>query len=72
MEKIYLDYAATTPLDHDVFQKMLPFFDVEFGNTSSNHSWGQKAENGLETARESVAESLQLPKRRDHFYKRRI
>jgi cysteine desulfurase len=58
MDRIYLDYAATTPLDPEVFQIMLPFFSDEFGNTSSIHSWGQKAENGLETARESVAKSL--------------
>jgi cysteine desulfurase len=58
MDRIYLDYAATTPLDPEVLQIMLPFFSDEFGNTSSIHSWGQKAENGLETARCQIA---QLP-----------
>ncbi len=58
MDRIYLDYAATTPLDPIVQNKMTPFFAEEFGNSSSIHSWGQKAENALESARESVAESL--------------
>jgi len=55
---IYLDYAATTPLDERVLQIMLPFFDQEFGNPSSIHRYGQKAEDAVETAREVVAEVL--------------
>jgi cysteine desulfurase len=58
MNRIYLDYAATTPLDPIVRQKMEPFFSEEFGNSSSIHTWGQKAEYALEDARESVAASL--------------
>lgn len=54
----YLDYAATTPLDPAVLEKMLPYFSEEFGNPSSVHSWGQQAENALETAREMVASCL--------------
>ena len=55
---IYLDYAATTPLDERVLQVMLPFFNREFGNPSSIHRYGQKAENAVETAREVVADVL--------------
>ena len=55
---IYLDYAATTPVDERVLQAMLPYFSKEFGNPSSIHAYGQKAENAIETAREVVANVL--------------
>ena len=55
---IYLDYAATTPVDERVLQAMLPYFYMEFGNPSSIHAYGQKAENAIETAREVVANVL--------------
>jgi len=54
-ETIYLDYAATTPLDERVLQSMLPFLNHIFGNPSSIHQFGQKAENAIEVARETVA-----------------
>lgn len=54
-EIIYLDYAATTPVDERVLQVMLPFFNQSFGNPSSIHRFGQKAENAIEAARETVA-----------------
>jgi len=56
--KIYLDYAATTPVDPRVLEAMLPYFSDSFGNSSSVHSYGQDAENALESARESVAALL--------------
>lgn len=56
--KVYLDYAASTPLDPRVLSKMLPYFDLHYGNTSSIHSFGQEAEAGLEAARGIIAESL--------------
>lgn len=52
---IYLDYAATTPLDTRVFDAMLPYFTETFGNPSSTHRYGQKAEAAVETARETIA-----------------
>lgn len=55
---IYLDYAATTPVDGRVLEAMLPFFSNIFGNPSSIHYYGQQAETALENARASVAESL--------------
>ena len=58
MDKIYLDYSATTPVDKRVFQAMLPYFSDEFGNPSSVHRQGQKAEHAVETARETVAQVL--------------
>lgn len=55
---MYLDYAATTPVDERVLDAMLPYFRDEFGNPSSIHRFGQKAEAALEDARESVARAL--------------
>ena len=53
--KIYLDYAATTPLDPQVLKVMLPFLKTKFGNTMSLHSLGQEAKEVLEDSREAVA-----------------
>lgn len=57
-EHVYLDYAATTPVDPRVLEKMLPYFNGTFGNPSSVHWYGQQAEAALESARESVAAAL--------------
>ncbi len=54
----YLDYAATTPVDERVLASMLPYFNQDFGNPSSIHTYGQKAEAALEEARETVADLL--------------
>ncbi len=58
MPKVYMDYAATTPVDHRVLQVMLPYFSEVYGNPSSVHSFGQQADAALETARETVARVL--------------
>jgi cysteine desulfurase len=58
-ERTYLDYAATTPLDERVLKKMMPFFTDVFGNPSSVHYYGQRAEAALEEARQVVASLLQ-------------
>ncbi len=55
---IYLDYAATTPVDSRVFGAMTPYFGVSFGNPSSVHRYGQKAEAAVDSARETVASVL--------------
>jgi cysteine desulfurase len=57
-QTIYFDHAATTPIDHRVIEKMLPFFSENFGNSSSIHQYGQVAEKALEDARETVAQYL--------------
>ena len=54
----YLDYAATTPMDDRVLDRMLPFLKEDFGNPSSVHIWGQRAEWAIEEARERVAKGL--------------
>lgn len=55
---IYFDFAATTPLDPEVFAVMTPYFTQKFGNPSSIHIYGQEAEAALESAREKVASVL--------------
>lgn len=55
MKRIYMDYAATTPVDEEVINEMLPYFDKYFGNASSIHSFGREAFNAVEKAREKVA-----------------
>ncbi|HNM36587.1 MAG TPA: cysteine desulfurase family protein [Anaerolineales bacterium] len=55
---IYLDYAATTPVDERVLAKMMPYFRDSFGNPSSIHRFGQKAEAAVDEAREKVASVL--------------
>ncbi len=57
-EKVYLDYAATTPVNESVLQAMLPYFSNGFGNPSSIHTYGQVAEAAVENARSSVARLL--------------
>lgn len=57
-QRIYMDYAATTPVDERVLNAMLPFFTDVFGNPSSVHGSGQAAEAALDTARTTVAKIL--------------
>ncbi|MBN1230349.1 MAG: cysteine desulfurase [Anaerolineales bacterium] len=55
---VYLDHAATTPLDEEVMASMLPYFNSIYGNPSSVHYFGQKAEDARETSREKIAAIL--------------
>ncbi len=55
MRRVYFDHNATTPVDREVLEAMLPFFADEFGNASSIHSFGQRTRAAVERARESVA-----------------
>ena len=53
---VYVDCAATTPLDPRVRQVMLSYFDEDFGNAGSRtHGWGQRARAAVERARDQVA-----------------
>ena len=56
--KIYLDYAATTPVDKEVLKAMMPYFSDKFGNASSVHSFGQEAIAAMDQAREKISEFL--------------
>lgn len=54
-KRVYLDYAATTPVDPRVVRAMAPYFTDKFGNSMSLHSFGQEAKLALEKSREEVA-----------------
>src|SRR5947209_15886467 len=55
---IYLDYNATTPVDPEVADAMLPYLEIHFGNPSSTHSYGRTAHEAVDKARQQVAELL--------------
>jgi cysteine desulfurase len=55
VNRIYMDYAATTPTHPEVVKAMVPYFTEIFGNPSSAHSCGQTARNGVEAARKEAA-----------------
>ncbi len=55
---IYLDHAATTPVDPRVVEAMLPYYTEKFGNPSSIHSLARESRRGLDNAREIVAQAL--------------
>ena len=57
-QRIYLDNGASTQLDRQVLQVMLPFWTETYGNPSSHHSFGRQAEQALEEARTTVAKLL--------------
>lgn len=58
MKRIYLDYAATTPCDPQVYEAMQPYFFDKFGNPSSIHSFGQEAKKAIEDSRKTLADFL--------------
>ncbi len=58
MPKIYLDNAATTPIDKEVLQEMYAVMENHFGNPSSIHAHGREARTILEKARKKVAALL--------------
>lgn len=58
MDRIYLDYAATTPVDPRVLEVMEPYFTGIFGNASSVHAAGREAKAALESARTTIARCI--------------
>src|SRR6476620_1708447 len=58
MNRIYLDNAATTPLDKEVLDAMTPYLTEKFGNPSSIYSYGRESRMAIESARKSVAKIL--------------
>ncbi len=58
MNRIYFDNAATTSLDDDVLQVMMPYLTEKFGNPSSIYSYGRETKIAIESARKSVARLL--------------
>lgn len=55
MNRVYLDFNATTPVEPEVLDAMLPYFSAEFANAASIHTPGQRARAAVETARQQVA-----------------
>jgi cysteine desulfurase len=53
--EIYMDYAATTPVDPRVIKAMMPYLREKYGNTMSLHKQGREAKNALEESRTTVA-----------------
>ncbi len=56
--RVYLDNAATTPLDPEVFEAMKPFMLEDFGNPSSTHAHGRKVRAAIESSRKKIAELM--------------
>lgn len=56
--RVYLDNAATTPLDPEVFEAMKPFLLEDYGNPSSTHAHGRKVRAAIESARKKIGELL--------------
>ena len=58
MSRIYFDNAATTALDKEVLEAMLPYMTTHFGNPSSIYSYGRETRLAIETARKTVAKLI--------------
>ncbi|MCA9415362.1 MAG: cysteine desulfurase [Candidatus Omnitrophica bacterium] len=57
-KKVYMDHNATTPVDPEVLEAMLPYLKDCYGNASSVHEWGKEARYGVEKARMQLGELL--------------
>lgn len=58
MEPVYFDNAATTPLDPEVLETMMPYLTSEYGNANSAHQFGRNCKVAIEDAREKVAKLI--------------
>ncbi len=58
MERIYMDYGASTPVDKEVIEEMMPYFDKFYGNPSSIHSFGREAFDAVEESRKKIADII--------------
>src|SRR5450631_2207415 len=58
LKRIYFDNAATTSLDPQVLEVMMPYLTEKFGNPSSIYSYGRESRMAIETARKTVAKIL--------------
>ena len=58
MKGIYLDHAATTPIDEEVFEKIKPYYTEFFGNPDSPHAFGRRAMRAVDEARDTLASLL--------------
>ena len=58
MREVYLDYSATTPTKEEVVREMIPYYTQLYGNPSSLYSPGLEAKQGLDNARQQVADLI--------------
>lgn len=58
--KVYFDNAATTPIDPEVLEAMIPVMKEDFGNPSSTHAFGRKVKAHLENSRRTIAKLLNV------------
>ncbi len=59
-KRVYMDYAAATPLDPRVLKKMMPYLGERFGNPSSLHAEGRLAKEAIDSARKDIAKALSV------------
>ena len=67
MERKYFDYSATTPVDSEVLNEMLPYFNNDFGNPSSVYSYGRDSKKAIENARYKIAKLINADAREIFF-----
>ncbi|MGX8774498.1 MAG: cysteine desulfurase NifS [Bacillota bacterium] len=67
MRNVYLDYSATTPVKEEVLREMIPYFTEKFGNPSSLYAPGLDARDGLNKARQQVADLINAEEREIFF-----
>ncbi len=67
MRNVYLDYSATTPVKEEVLREMIPYFTEKFGNPSSLYTPGLDAKDGLNKARQQVADLINAEEREIFF-----
>ena len=67
MKGIYLDHAATTPIDEEVFEKIKPYYTEFFGNADSPHAFGRRAMRAVDEARDTLAELLNAKNNEIYF-----
>ena len=67
MTRIYLDHAATTPLDKNILEVMTPYLTSVYGNADSPHAEGRKAMAAIDDARDTLAELLHAKKNEIYF-----
>lgn len=64
---VYLDYAATTPINPDVLKIMLPYLTDKYGNPSSIHKFGQETRTAIENSRDEIAKILNVKQKEIYF-----
>jgi len=67
MKKIYLDNAASTMVNSEVLNEMLPYFTEKYGNSNSLHEFGRTANAGLDLARERIAKAINCQSNEIYF-----